>query len=169
MAEYLSEHFTLEEMTYSDTAKAKGIKNIPTDVHKNTLKHTCQYLLEPLRTLLAGSFGTKVYVYINSGYRGADLNKAVGGVKTSQHCTGEAVDIRCYKVVGKVQTLIQPIEIYNLVKTYVKAGALSVDQCIYEVSGSSIWVHLSHSAWGKTKDRKQFLKYTNGTYTTDTL
>ena len=53
----LSEHFTLEEFTYSDTAKAYSIKNTPTPVHLNTMKHTCVYLLEPLRTLLTKKFG----------------------------------------------------------------------------------------------------------------
>ena len=59
MAEYLSEHFTLDEMIYSDTAKAKKINNSPTEIHKKVLKHTCQYLLEPLRALLNEKY--KIY------------------------------------------------------------------------------------------------------------
>ena len=58
MTEYLSKNFTLEELTYSDTAKAKKISNLPTEVHKKTLKHTAQYLLEPLRNLLNEKYKT---------------------------------------------------------------------------------------------------------------
>ena len=39
MSEHLSPNFTLEELTYSSTAKAKGISNVPTEIHKKTLKH----------------------------------------------------------------------------------------------------------------------------------
>lgn len=167
MVTYLSQNFTKEEMIASDTAKAHGITNEPTEAHLKTLTHTCQYLLEPLRALLNDYYRCKVYVCINSGYRGRQLNTLVGGVSNSQHCTGEAADIRCYKVVNGVKLLIKPLEIYELIKKFVRGGRLSVDQCIYEQSGASIWVHVSHSAWGKTKDRKQFLHYKNGRYTVD--
>jgi hypothetical protein len=168
MATKLSEHFTLEEMTYSDTAKAKKISNIPTNAHLCTLTHTCLYLLEPLRDLLIKTYNCQVIICINSGYRGKELNKAVNGVSTSQHCSGEAADIRCYKVINGTKTLIPYADVYEHIKEYVYNGLLSVDQCILEQSGSAIWVHVSHSAWGKTKDRRQFLKYKNGRYTTDT-
>ena len=108
MAEYLSEHFTLAEMIASDTAKRLGISNNPTSIHKKTLQHTCQYLLEKVRALLnekykvyKGESVQKVILKITSGYRGAALNKAVGGVITSQHCKGEAVD--CEAVVVESQ------------------------------------------------------------------
>ena len=164
----LSEHFTLSEFTYSETADAKGINNSPTSVHLNTLKHTCGYFLEPLRKLLKEHYGCKVIIKITSGYRSKALNNVIPGASlTSQHCTGEAADMNFYKVIGGKRIYIEVLEVYELVKKWVRAGKLSVDQCIYEVSGQSIWLHGSHSAWGKTRDRKQFLKYKNGKYTLD--
>ena len=164
---YLSPNFTEEEFIYSDTAKKYGINNSMTEFYKKIAIHTCTYLLEPLRTLLNQHYGCKVIICINSGYRGPSLNAKVGGVSTSQHCKAEAADLTCYKVINKVKIRINPLEIYNLIRTWVKQGRLSVDQCIYEVSGTAIWVHVSHSNAGKTRDRRQFLKYNNGRYTLD--
>ena len=175
MAERLSEHFTLEELIYSDTAKAKGIKNTPTPTHKKTLIHTCIYCLEPIRGLLNVKYrvykGKKVKgvsLRITSGYRSAELNKAVGGASNSQHCTGEAADIEAVIIyTNNVKAVLPFTELYEDIKEWVKQGRVSVDQCIQEVSGSAKWVHVSHSAAGRTKDRRQFLKYNNGKYTED--
>lgn len=175
MTKKLSEHFTLEELTYSDTAKRYGISNLPTPIHEKTLVHTCQYLLEPLRNLLNEKYkeykGKKVKgvsIKITSGYRGPALNTKVGGVKTSQHCSGEAVDCEAKLIFQDNTTKVLPYtELYRDIKTWVKAGKLSVDQCICERSGNVVWVHVSHSAAGKTKDRKQFLIYDGKTYKAD--
>ena len=51
----------------------------------------------------------------------------------------------------------------------VKEKKISVDQCIQEKSGNAQWVHISHSAWGKTRDRRQFLKYNGKSYLLDTV
>ena len=176
MPEHLSPNFTLEEMIYSDTAKAKRINNSPTEVHKKVLKHTCQYLLEPLRALLNAKYkvykGKKVKqvgLKVTSGYRSAALNAAIpGSSKTSQHCKGEAADLQAKIVFTDGTSATLPYtELYENIKQWVKEGKLSVDQCIQEKSGTSVWVHASHSAWGKSKDRRQFLKYLNGKYTLD--
>ena len=175
MAEYLSEHFTLEELIHSDTAKAKGIDNSPTPLHKKILIHTCKYFLEPLRKLLNEKYKEhrkrkvkKVIIKITSGYRGAKLNAAVGGVKTSQHCLGEAVDMEAIVIyVDDSQFTLPYTELYGNIKQWVKEGKISVDQCIQERSGNAKWVHCSHSNAGKARDRKQFLKYKNGFYTKD--
>ena len=165
----LSAHFTLAELTYSDTAKAYGINNEPTPIYLKTLKHTCEYLLEPLRTLLGQHFGTTVCIKITSGYRGPALNAKVGGSSTSQHCKGEAADIEAYYMRNGQKVVIPYTTTYELIKGWVKVGKLSVDQCIQEQSGSAKWVHVSHSAAGKTKDRKQFLKYNGKSYLTDII
>ena len=85
----LSKNFTLEELIRSDTAERLGIDNVPKDekVIEN-LRNLCFEVLQPLRDYV------KAPVVINSGYRCPKLNEAVGGVKTSQHCSGEACDIR---------------------------------------------------------------------------
>lgn len=165
----LSKHFTLEEFTYSNTAKKFGIDNTPDEIHIKVAKHTCEYLLEPLRDLLGKYYGKTVYITITSGYRCPLLNSKVGGSSTSQHVKGEAIDLEAYYMSGKKKIIINYIELYNLIKQWVKQGKLSVDQCIQECAGSARWVHCSYSSWGATKNRKQFLKYNNGKYTLDTI
>ena len=85
----LSENFTLEELIRSNTAERMGIDNVPKDekVVEN-LRSLCLEVLQPLRDYVGAP------VHINSGYRCPELNMAVGGVKNSQHCRGEAADIR---------------------------------------------------------------------------
>lgn len=175
MSEYLSEHFTLEELIYSDTAKVKGIDNTPTPLYKKILTHTAQYMLEPLRKLLNDKYkeynGKKVKrveIRITSGYRCPKLNTAVGGSTSSQHAKGEAVDIEAVIVyMNNVKVVLPYTELYENIKVWVRSGRMSVDQCIQERSGTAVWVHCSHSNAGKTKDRKQFMKYVNGVYRQD--
>ena len=78
----LSEHFTLAEMTVTNT----GLPNAaPPDIVAK-LGKVCQHILEPVRQ----HYGRPVKV--NSGYRSPAVNKAVGSKPTSQHALGEAVD-----------------------------------------------------------------------------
>ena len=175
MPKFLSPHFTLEELTVSDTAKKYKISNLPTPIHEKTLVHTCQYLLEPLRALLNDKYkeykGKKVKcvsIRVTSGYRSATLNAKIGGAKKSQHLQGEATDIEAKLIFQDNTSKVLPYtELYADIKTFVRAGKLSVDQCICEKSGNAVWVHVSHSAAGKTKDRKQFLIYDGKTYKED--
>lgn len=176
MAEKLSEHFTLEEMIYSDTAKARGINNSPTPLHKKVLTHTCQYLLEPLRTLLNDKYkeykGKKVKsvsIRVTSAYRSSALNAVIAGASsTSGHCKGEAVDIEAkINFTDGTKSVLPYTTLYEDIKAWVKAGKISVDQCIQEKSGNAVWVHVSHNNAGKTKDRRQFLKYNGKVYTLD--
>ena len=84
---YLSQHFRLSEFTRSATASARGIDNTPSASAIDNLRRLCQEVLEPLRRHLDRP------VVISSGYRCKKLNQLVGGVRTSQHMTGEAADI----------------------------------------------------------------------------
>lgn len=175
MAEYLSEHFTLEELTYSDTAKAKGINNKPTALHKKILKHTAQYLLEKVRTLLNEKYKTYqrkkvkyVALRITSGYRCEKLNVAVGGSNTSQHCNGSACDVEAVIVFNNGSKIVLPYtELYADIKQWTKEKKISVDQCIQECTRDSQWVHISHHPSGRTCDRRMFLIYSKGMYRLD--
>lgn len=175
MAQYLSKNFTLEEMIASDTAKAKKISNKPTAFHKKILKHTCEYLLEKVRTLLNEKYKEykkkkvkEVGLRITSGYRSAALNAAVGGATTSQHCKGEAADVEAVITFTDGTKEVLPFNVlYEDIKAWTKEGKLSVDQCIQEQnSAGAKWVHLSLSQ--QIRDcRKQFLKYNKGMYSMD--
>ena len=81
----LSEHFTLGELCKTS---AKGIDNTPSHAAVLNLKNLCENWLEPLREKSGGP------VLINSGFRSEAVNKAIGGVKGSNHLTGCAMDIR---------------------------------------------------------------------------
>lgn len=83
----LTKHFTLEEFSFSSTAKSRGINNTVPLQYIPSLRNLCEVVLEPLREQV------KEPVIISSGYRCPALNKAVGGTNTSQHMKGEACDI----------------------------------------------------------------------------
>ena len=107
----LSEHFTLGEMCKTSAKTADGrsaqgdallAKNIPSHVHIENLKRLCGWL-ETLRDEWNRRYGEgDDPIVINSGYRSEAVNKAVGGVKGSNHLTGCAADIR---VAGMEQAL----------------------------------------------------------------
>ena len=84
----LSKNFTLQEFTKSQTAERRGIDNTPVEGHLENAKALFENVVQPVRD----NFGVTV---INSGYRCGDLNYAIGGSNTSQHCKGQAVDIEC--------------------------------------------------------------------------
>ena len=83
----LSESFTLKELTVSDTAVRLGLDNTPNETVTANLKTLCETILQPVRE----HYGKPIKV--NSGYRAPDVNAAVGGSKTSDHCKGQAADI----------------------------------------------------------------------------
>ena len=168
----LTQHFTKEELIYSDTAKKCKINNEPNEIQLKVLKHTCEYLLEPLRKLLNQKYITycnksvdKVVINITSGFRCASLNKKVGGATTSQHLNGSAVD---FEVVLKFENgtsfKLPYTEVFCFIKRYNRAGKLNLDQCILEHSGTANWVHISYHPSGKTLNRNEFLIYNNGKY-----
>lgn len=84
----ISKNFTWSEFTKSDTAKRLHINNAITswEVRDNIIA-LVEDILQPLRDAWGGP------LFINSGYRCLELNKAVGGVPTSQHVLGQACDV----------------------------------------------------------------------------
>ena len=123
----LTEHFTLEEMTVSPTAKKLGLSNTPTPEHIENMRYCCEMILEKVRA----KFGP---VTINSSYRSPRVNQAVGGSKTSQHVNGQAIDFEVKGVDNKT------------VADWV-ADNLEFDQVILEFytkgDKNSGWVHAS--------------------------
>lgn len=147
----LSKNLTLFEMTRSEVAKRKGVSNQPTPEHIANMIVLAEKVFEPIRE----HFG--VPIYVSSGYRSAALNKKIGGVKNSQHLTGEAIDI---DLSGHPSNITNK-EVFNFIK-----DNLNFDQLIAEYKeGNDLgWVHVSYKAVGN--QRKQILIATKGTFGT---
>jgi len=139
----ISEHLDLSELTRSESAKRVGISNMPTPEHIKNLKLLAEKVFEPIRNY----FGNPIR--ISSGYRSKELNAKIGGANTSQHSSGEAIDI------DMDGTDITNKEIFNYIK-----DNLSFDQLIWEfgTDNNPDWVHVSYESTGK--QRKQILKAT---------
>jgi D-alanyl-D-alanine dipeptidase len=137
----LSKNLSLAEVIRSETAKRKGVSNMPTEAHIANFKLLAEKVFQPIRE----HFG--VPIHISSGYRSEALNKAIKGSNTSQHCTGEAIDI------DMDATSVTNAEIFE----YIKEN-LNFDQLIWEfgTDANPDWVHVSYESTGK--QRKQILK-----------
>lgn len=137
----LSANFTLDEMIRSSTASRHGYKEqfTPGPEIVSNLTELCVHVLQPLRLYI------KRPIFVSSGYRCPNLNKAVGGVKNSQHLTGEAADLQA---VGDMENR----ELFESIK---KSG-IKFDQLIWEYGDQNNpdWVHVSYS---KTHNRGQIL------------
>lgn len=84
----LSEHFTYDELTRSETAARHGFDNTPNESEVDNLKRLAA-LLEEVKKAVGGKA-----VMINSGFRSKQTNDAVGSKDSSQHRLGCAADIR---------------------------------------------------------------------------
>lgn len=119
----MTPHFSLEEVTHSDTAKRLGIDNtVPLGLMDN-VKRMCEKL-EEVRSL----FGKPIK--ITSFYRCPELNKKVGGSKTSAHMNGLACDFT-----------VKGIDVEDVFSN-IKASEITFDQLILESSKTSTWIHL---------------------------
>lgn len=140
MATYISKNFTLEELTASATATAKGIRNNPGQTDIINLCALVHKVLQPLREAMAHP------IKIGSGFRSLALNQAVGGVSNSQHMRGEAADLCIDGDIEKGKRW------FEWIKTHCE-----FDQLIWEKNPKTgnYWVHVSYRADGK--NRKQVI------------
>jgi putative chitinase len=122
MADYLSPHFSLEELTITET----GIDNTP-DASMEANLVTLAVFLEKVRVVLGGN-----PIIVNSAYRSPAVNAAVGGVPNDAHEKGDAADITA-------PAFGTPFEVAQALDAAMTAGKLGVDQLIYEQT----WVHVS--------------------------
>lgn len=128
----LSPHFSLAELTVTST----GIPNTPTGQALANLKHTAEQM-----ELVRAALGKPINV--NSGYRSAAVNKAVGGSTTSAHSYGFAVDFVCPQFGTP----------YEICRAIIEAG-ISFDQLIHE---KRRWVHIGFGLSSGKSARKQVL------------
>jgi len=142
----LSEHLSLAEVIRSETAKRQGISNMPTEEHIANFKLLAENVFEKIRN------NFRCPIHISSGYRSKELNACTKGASpTSQHSTGEAVDLDMDGSANGVTN--------KMVFNYIKDN-LEFDQLIWEfgTNENPDWVHVSYESTGK--QRKQILKAT---------
>ena len=116
----LSDHFSLAEATYSETAIRLGIANLPSELQLANMRHAAEGM-ERVRDVTGA-------LRVNSWLRLPDVNVAVGGSNSSSHMDGFAIDVSC--------AAHTPYELCQLVK---KAG-IKFDQMIHEYGR---WMHIS--------------------------
>ena len=128
----LSEHFTLRELCKTKT----GISNVPNEAQVENLRRVCQWL-EQLRRRWNNLYGEgDDPIVINSGFRSPEVNKAVGGVATSNHLTGCAVDIRCVGMEQALRYAAILLDISDLNRE-------DFDELLIEQKGRVIWIHFA--------------------------
>ena len=134
----ISDHITYAEAIHSQTAKRKGIDNTPNPNQIEAMKLLAEKVFEPLREWVGGP------VKVNSFFRSPELNTAIGGSKTSQHCKGQAIDI------DDVYGYKTNSEMYHWIKEN-----LSFDQMIWEFGTDTQpnWVHVSYVSEENNRNR----------------
>ena len=134
----ISKHISYKEGVHSNTAIRRGIDNTPTDDQLYFMEIVAEKVFEPLREWVGGP------IKINSFYRCPELNTAIGGSATSQHCKGQAMDID--DTFGKATNA----EMYNFIKEN-----LYFDQMIWEFGDDDnpAWVHVSYVSPEKNRNR----------------
>ena len=137
----LTENFSLNELTNSQTAERKGIANTPSTAHQENLNSLCEMILQPIRD----HFGQVVSV--SSGYRSPELCAAIGSSTQSQHASGCAADFEIFGVSNKelADYIDQNLDYDQLILEYWKG----------EDEPNSGWVHCSYT---DGNNRKQYLR-----------
>ena len=127
----------MAEFIKSDTANRLGIDNTPEGEHLENAKALFENVVQKVRD----HFGPTV---INSGYRCPELNEAVRGSKTSQHCHGEAADIEVPGVANGelAQWIVDNLEFDQVILEFYTPG-----------QPSSGWVHVTYKKDGSNRNK----------------
>lgn len=136
--ERISEHISYKEGTRSITALRLGIDNTPDTYQFTNMQVVAENIFEPLRKWVRGP------IKINSFLRVPDLNKAIGGSESSQHCQGRAIDID--DSYGHKTNA----EMFEYIKKH-----LDFDQMIWEFGDDNNpdWVHVSYVSPDRNRGR----------------
>ena len=137
----ISTHISYKESVRSNTATKLNIANIPPEEALSNMQEIAYKIFEPLRKWVEGP------IRVNSFYRSEDLNRAVGGSGSSQHCKGQALDLD--DTFGHKTNA----EMFNHIK-----DRLSFDQLIWEFGDDENpdWIHVSYVS--EDKNRKRALR-----------
>jgi zinc D-Ala-D-Ala carboxypeptidase len=142
----LSEHFTLRELTRSQTAERLRIKNEPNSDQMLALKLVCENILEPVRRHYGIPFSP------SSGFRSPELNEWIGGSANpiSQHTKGEAVD---FEIPG-----VSTPELAAWCRDNLLEWDQLICECWHPARSDSGWVHCSYGG----AMRRDVLTYQSG-------
>lgn len=124
-----------QHITYSESTRTSAkIDNTPNAQQLEAMRLIAENVFEPLRAMIG------VPIYITSFFRSENVNAIIGGSKSSQHCKGEAMDI---KIPGRNKELFEAIRDH-----------LPFDQLIYEFGTDQepAWVHVSYKVTGNRKE-----------------
>ena len=135
----ISQNFSLNELTKSDTAIRQGLENEPDQdqlISLTALVHKC---LQPIRSKY------EKVVTCTSGFRTPEVCKSVGSSSKSQHCRGEACDFEILGLDNK--TVAQSIP--DIVGEF---DQLILEYYIDSVAGNSGWIHLSYNRLGSNRN-----------------
>lgn len=139
--EKISKNITYNEAVHSNTAKRKGIENIPNENQIAAMMTIAEMIFQPLRSYVGGP------IKITSFFRSPELNQAIGGSKSSQHCKGQAMDL------DDVYGYKTNAEMFD----YIREN-LDFDQLIWEFGDDNNpnWIHVSYV--DKQENRNRCLK-----------
>jgi zinc D-Ala-D-Ala carboxypeptidase len=136
----LTEHFSLQELCYSETASREGLSNKPDRFIVANLQRLAE-VMEKVRALCGDN-----PVTVTSGYRSPEVNAAIGGSSTSAHMSGLACDFI-------IPGFGDPIDVCRAIEPHM--SELQIDQCIHEYDD---WIHLGLS---EDEPRYECLTITN--------
>lgn len=137
----ITQHFTWQETQVTST----GIDNKPATIaHEVAILNTATNM-EIVRAIL-----NRLPINVNSWYRSPGVNKAVGGVDSSEHSLGQAVDFTCPRFGSPFQICVELSKYANI---------LNYNQLIYE----GTWVHISFPPEGQ-RGKRELLTMKKGKY-----
>ena len=138
----LSKYFALSELTVSESAARRGLKNVPFGKQLDNLRQTA-LRMDEIRE------GLGKPIIVTSGYRSPEVNAAIGGSRTSAHCHGLAVDFTC-------PGYGNPLAVAKAIL----ASGIEFDQLIHEYGA---WVHIGFAEAGKPSRRQTLTINKRGT------
>lgn len=133
-------YFTISELCRSNVAERLGIDNIPNQFQQNNMVKLIENLLDPIRKMWGAP------IYVNSGFRTARLNEAIGGAINSEHLNGCAADIRAVDIRDNGELFTRIIE-----------SGIPFRQLIWEQGTMDYpqWIHISYN---ESDNKRQIIR-----------
>jgi hypothetical protein len=129
--EDISKYITFLQATKSLTAQRLGIENTPNEDQLKKMKKVGTIIYDKVYEYILST--NKEKISVSSFFRSEELNKKVGGSKTSQHCKGEAIDI---------DSSYSNSEIFNYIRLNLNFTQLIAE---FKQNNEPSWVHVSFS------------------------